>query len=117
METEREQAYALRAVKLAHTLIWLFFVACILGIPVFGHLGDFIVAGVLFCFVLLECLVLALNRLRCPLTDIAARHTDNRQDNFDIYLPLWVARYNKEIFGTLFLAGSLYALFRWIVAA
>jgi hypothetical protein len=39
------------------------------------------------------------NASRCPL------HTDDRRDNFDIYLPLLMARYNKEIFGTLYVAG------------
>jgi hypothetical protein len=38
-----------------------------------------------------ECAVLALNRGRCSLTDIAARYTDCRLDNFDIYLALWLA--------------------------
>jgi len=44
---------------------------------------------------------------------VAERYTDDRRDNFDIYLPLWLARYNKEIFGVLFLAGVLYTLARW----
>jgi hypothetical protein len=30
--------------------------------------------------------------MRCPLTGIAARYTDDRRDNFDIYLPPWLAR-------------------------
>ena len=49
--------------------------------------------------------VLLLNRMRCPLTTIAARYTDDRADNFDIFLPRWLARHNQRIFGTLF-AGS-----------
>jgi len=57
--------------------------------------------------------VLLANRLRCPLTNIAARYTDDRRDNFDIYLPLWVARYNKHIFGTLFVAGVLFTIVLW----
>ncbi len=60
-----------------------------------------------------ECLVLGLNRGRCPLTDVAARYTDDRADNFDIYLPLWLARYNKIIFGFLFVAGELIVLWQW----
>jgi hypothetical protein len=60
-----------------------------------------------------EVLVLFLNGLKCPLTGIAARYTEDRRDNFDIYLPLWVARYNKEIFGTLFVAGVVYTLVAW----
>ena len=63
--------------------------------------------------VLLETAVLAANRWQCPLTDIAARYTDDRRENFDIYLPLWLARYNKEIFGPLFLLCAAVAL--WAV--
>jgi hypothetical protein len=39
--------------------------------------------------------VLWLNGWRCPLTDVAARYTDDRRANFDIYLPEWLARYNE----------------------
>jgi hypothetical protein len=51
--------------------------------------------------------------LRCPLTRVAARYSDDQRDNFDIYLPLWLARYNKLIFGGLFIAGLLFALACW----
>jgi hypothetical protein len=44
---------------------------------------------------------------------VAARYTDDRQDNFDIYLPLWLARYNKQVFGALFVIGAAYALWAW----
>jgi len=44
------------------------------------------------------------------LTDLASRYTPARTDNFDIYLPLWLARRNKTIFGTLFAVGELFAL-------
>lgn len=97
-----------------HTGVWAFFVACIVGIPVAAALGEFRWAAILTALVGLECLALALNRGRCPLTDVAARYTEQRQDNFDIYLPLWVARYNKQIFGTLFVLGALYALAAWL---
>jgi hypothetical protein len=64
--------------------------------------------------VLAECLVLALNGMRCPLTDLAAKYTDDRSDNFDIYLPRLLARYNKLTFGTLFLCGALMAIWFWM---
>lgn len=63
--------------------------------------------------VLAETLVLALNGWQCPLTAMAARYTDDRRANFDIYLPLWLARYNKEIFGSIFVAGEVIVLLRW----
>ena len=60
-------------------------------------------------------LLLALNRGRCPLTDLAGRYTEDRTDNFDIYLPIWLARHNKIIFGTLFAMGELFLLGRWLI--
>lgn len=59
--------------------------------------------------VFIEVMVLLANRMRCPLTGIAGRYTAERQDNFDIYLPLWLARYNKLLFGGLYLIGVAYA--------
>jgi hypothetical protein len=104
---------ALVAVKLTHTVVWCFFVGCILAIPVAALRMNFKAALLLIGFVTVECAVLALNRGRCPLTDVAGRFTEERADNFDIYLPLWIARYNKEIFGPLFAVASLFVLFRW----
>ena len=107
-------AGALRAVKIVHTLVWAVFAGAIVAIPVAAWSGRFAVAAGLIGLVLLEVLVLAANRMRCPLTDVAARYTDERQDNFDIYLPLWLARANKEIFGPLYAAGILYTVVRWL---
>ena len=39
---------------------------------------------------------------------VAARYTDERRANFDIWLPEWLARHNQSIFGTLFVAGLVY---------
>ena len=75
--------------------------------------GHYVWAAVLIGLVLVECGVLAANRGRCPLTGLAARHTEQRSANFDIYLPLWLARYNKTIFGALFVAGTWFVLARW----
>lgn len=100
-------------IKLLHTAVWLFFAACIVAIPVAGAYRQFLWAAVLSGLVLVECAVLAVNHGRCPLTDLAGRHTQERIDNFDIYLPLWLARSNKAIFGTLFVVGELFVLSRW----
>jgi hypothetical protein len=108
-----EAPNALRAVKLVHTVAWAVFAGCIVALPVAAYLGEFQLAVILIAIVLVEVIVLLANRLRCPLTDVAARYTSDRRANFDIYLPLWIARYNKEIFGSLFVAGILFTLFRW----
>ena len=49
------------------------------------------------------------------MTDWAARFTQDRAANFDIYLPEWLARNNKVIFGTLFAVNELFVLWRWMV--
>ena len=100
-------------IKLLHTAIWCFFAGCIVAIPIVGVRGLYAWAAVLIGFVLVECGVLAANRGSCPLTGMAARHTEQRSANFDIYLPVWLARYNKAIFGTLFVVGGLFVLARW----
>jgi hypothetical protein len=106
----------LRTVKLVHTGAWAFFASCVVGIPIAAWQQRFGLAAVLIGLVALESLVLVLNSWRCPLTDVAARYTEDRRDNFDIYLPLWLARYNKEIFGTLYLAGVLWTVLAWFSA-
>jgi len=108
-----ENAAALRTVKLLHTVAWAFFAGCILLVPLAAWQRRFDFALVLIMIVTVEVAVLVWNRFKCPLTDVAARYTDDRRDNFDIYLPLWLARYNKHIFGSLFAAGVLFTLIQW----
>ena len=114
VESASQQGRALRFVKLAHTIVWAFFAACILALPVAGALRRFDWTLILTGLVLLECSALALNRGRCPLTNIAARFTEDRRDAFDIYLPEWLARWNKTIFGSLFVLSELFVLFKWL---
>jgi polyferredoxin len=93
------------AIKLLHTVIWACFAGCIIAIPFLAWARRFEGALLLIGIVLIEVLVLAVNAWRCPLTAVAGRYTGDRRDNFDIYLPVWLARHNKSIFGTLFVAG------------
>ena len=101
-------ASTLRVIKLLHTVIWAVFASSILAIPVATRRGELAAAWALIGFVFLEVVVLAVNRMSCPLTAIAGRYTAQRQANFDIYLPLWLARHNKTIFGGLYVAGIAY---------
>jgi hypothetical protein len=102
----------LRRIKLLHTIVWVFFVACIAAIPVTAANGNHSASLIFIMAVTVEVLVLTLNGGRCPLTDVAGGYTSDRHANFDIYLPLWLARYNKQIFGVLFVAGTIYSLAR-----
>ncbi|MGE3275088.1 MAG: hypothetical protein AB7O67_08235 [Vicinamibacterales bacterium] len=103
------------AIKLLHTLVWAFFAVCIAAIPVCALAGDVSWAAVFIGIVAVEVVVLVSNRMRCPLTDVAARYTDARVSNFDIYLPEWLARHNKVVFGGLYLAGIAVTLVRWML--
>jgi hypothetical protein len=104
---------SLNVIKMAHTTIWAFFVACMLAIWVFAWQARYGYAALMIGIVLIEVFVLALNGWRCPLTDVAGRYTHDRRANFDIYLPAWIARNNKVIFGVLFVAGVALTLARW----
>ena len=101
-------------IKVVHTLVWVFFAACIFAIPVFAWDGEFRVAAILIGVVLVEVLVLVVNRWSCPLTNVAVRYTDDRRDNFDIYLPEWLARHNKTIFGAFYVIGIIMTLVLWL---
>jgi len=106
-------AHELRQIKLLHTAIWAVMAASILALPWLGWFGKFRRAFGLTLLIVVECLVLAVNGGRCPLTDVAARYTTDRACNFALYLPLWLACSNKSIFGSLFIAGELVVLWRW----
>jgi hypothetical protein len=108
-----QPATSLRLIKVVHTAVWALFAGSILAIPAFAWSERWLGASVLIALVLIECLVLVANRMRCPLTDLAARYTDDRRDNFDIYLPVWLARHNKRIFGWLFVAGLIFTAVWW----
>ncbi len=100
----------LRTIKILHTIAWAFFVGCIIAIPLCALTHRLGLAVVFIGVVFVEVLVLVFNRWRCPMTAGAARYTDDRRDNFDIYLPEWLARHNKLIFGLLYVLGVLITL-------
>jgi polyferredoxin len=103
----------LKAIKVAHTVVWAFFAGCIVAIPLASWGGMHRTAAWLAAIVFVEVVILGVNAWSCPLTSLAARYTNDRRENFDIYLPLWLARHNKLIFGSLYLAGVAFALVRW----
>jgi polyferredoxin len=105
---------ALTAIKVVHTIVWAFFASCIVAIPILAWRGDLRAATLLIAVVFVEVLVVVVNRWRCPLTPVAARYTEDRRDNFDIYLPEWLARHNKLIFGALYVLGVLLTVGFWL---
>jgi len=98
------------AIKLIHTVVWALLAGCILALPITGLRRRFDWTAILTAIILVEYGVLALNAGKCPLTDWAARFTNERAANFDIYLPNWLAQHNKAVFGTLFVVNELIVL-------
>lgn len=94
--------------KVFHTAIWAFFVT-VIGYVLYCGLANAIslYTGIAAGLVVLEGLVLLIYGGRCPLTLIARNFSDSEKDNFDIFLPNWLARYNKLIFTSLYVAGLL----------
>ena len=92
----------LMLIKALHTLVWIFFNVVIFYM-LFAVLADKIDKWLWICFglVILEGLTLLLFKFFCPLTIIARRYSDSTSDNFDIYLPNWLARYTKLIYTSI----------------
>ncbi len=106
-------AQKLVLIKLLHTAIWAFFVSVICFVVYAGLFNRVTLAvWIAIGLVILEGLVLLLNSGRCPLTILARRYTDETLDNFDIYLPLWLAKNNKVIFTTIFCIGVGMVVYR-----
>jgi len=88
-------------IKLIHTFVWLFFNVVIFYLfyaVVLNKIDKWIWIG--FGLFMIEGIVLLIFKNTCPLTIIARRYSDSVKDNFDIYLPEWLAKYNKLIYGS-----------------
>lgn len=93
-------SYKLMAIKSLHTLIWSGYnivIFYLLYAVIMDRIDQFFWIGL--ALVGLEVIVLLAFRLYCPLTLVARRYSDSTAANFDIYLPLWLAKYNKQIYG------------------
>ena len=103
----------LNIIKLIHTIIWLFFNVVIFYLY-YAAITNKIDFRVLICIglILLEGLVLLVFKMFCPITVIARKYSDSTKDNFDIFLPNWLAKYNKLIYTSLFIIVLIILGFR-----
>lgn len=89
-------------VKLVHTLIWIFFnivIFYLLYAVLTNNIDRWVWIG--YGLIALEGVVLLLFKFTCPLTLIARRYSNSARDNFDIYLPNWLAKNTKLIYTSL----------------
>lgn len=102
-------------IKLIHTIIWVVMAAASFYILYAGIMRTFdIFLWISIGLLVVETAVLIVNKWTCPLTPLAKKYTEERDDNFDIYLPNWLAKYNKVIFGTIFAVGIVLVLINLI---
>ncbi len=103
----------LLTIKLIHTLIWVILVA-VIGYIVYSGVMDTITTytWVGIGLIITEGLVLFLFKMSCPLTVVARNFSDSKKDNFDIFLPNWLAKYNKLIFTSFFVVGLIIVVYR-----
>lgn len=94
----------LTQIKLLHTAIWLFFNVVIFYL-LYAVIINKIDKWVWICvgLVVLETITLLAFKWFCPLTVWARKYSNSDKNNFDIYLPEWLAKYNKLIYGSIFI--------------
>ena len=94
----------LTIIKMTHTIIWLFFNVVIfymLYAVIVNKIDHWLWIGYGLFF--LEGVTLLAFKLYCPLTILARKYSTSTKDNFDIYLPNWLAKYTKLIYTTILL--------------
>ena len=103
----------LALIKILHTLIWIFFNVVIfymLYAVIIDKIDVWLWVG--YRLFVLEGLVLLAFRFYCPLTVLARRFSDSSRDNFDIYLPNWLAKHNKRIYTSLLIVIMILTVYR-----
>ena len=98
----------LTLIKIIHTLIWLFFnfvIFYMLYAAVVNKLDAWLWLG--YGIIFTEGIILLIFKSFCPVTVLARKYSDSTKDNFDIYLPNWLARNNKLIY-TLILTAVIF---------
>jgi len=103
----------LKKVKIIHTLIWIFFNA-VISYMLYAVISNKLDIWLWICYViiLLEILTLSYFKFSCPLTLIARKYSNSKKANFDIYLPNWLAKYNRVIYGSVILSVMIITIIR-----
>lgn len=89
----------LTIIKIIHTLVWVFFnfvIFYMLYAAITDKLDHWLWIG--YGLFVLEGTTLLIFKFFCPLTIIARKYSNSTKDNFDIYLPNWLAKYTKLIY-------------------
>ena len=91
----------LTLIKIIHTAVWIFFnfvifymlyAAMPTAASYANKLDHWLWIG--YGFIALEGLILLTFKSHCPLNLLARKYSNSTKDNFDIYLPSWLAKYS-----------------------
>jgi hypothetical protein len=103
----------LTLIKITHTLIWIFFnfvIFYMLYAAIAHKLDRWLWIG--YGFIFLEGLILLTFKSHCPLNLLARQYSNSTKDNFDIYLPSWLAKYTKLIYTTVFAIITIITIYQ-----
>ncbi|MDQ3101374.1 MAG: hypothetical protein M3R08_08300 [Bacteroidota bacterium] len=105
----------LTLIKSLHTLVWVFLNVVIfyfLYTLIFDRIGLW--TWLCLAAIDLEALVLLIFSRMCPVTIVARKYSNSDRANFDIYLPEWLAKYNKEIYSVIVVVGLVVLALRLV---
>jgi hypothetical protein len=111
METETK----LTVIKSTHTLIWLFFnfvIFYMLYAAVVNKLDVWLWIG--YGIIFLEGITLLIFKSFCPVTVLARNYSNSTKDNFDIYLPEWLAKNNKLIYTSILIVVMVITVYQLV---
>lgn len=103
----------LTIIKVVHTTVWVFFNVVIfymLYAVIVNKLDTWLWIG--YGLFLLEGITLLIFKRYCPLTVMARKYSNSSKDNFDIYLPNWLARYTKLIYTSILIVIMLITVYQ-----
>jgi hypothetical protein len=100
-------------VKVIHTMVWIFFnivIFYMLYAVIVNKLNAWLWIG--YGLVALEGLTLVVFKCSCPITNIARRYSISSKDNFDIYLPNWLAKHTVVICVSILVVVTIITIYR-----
>jgi|ERR1041385_36620 hypothetical protein len=116
-KAKNSEHFNLTRIKIIHTAVWIFFNVVIwylLYAVITNQINALVWIGV--GLIIAEGIVLLIFKNMCPLTIVARKYSSSFRDNFDIYLPNWLARNNKLIYTIIFIIILCILFYRVIPA-
>ena len=88
--------------KTIHTIVWAIMTFANFFAFYLAFIGRFdIWFWIPASFIMLEIFIIVLNDWKCPMTGMIEKYTKDRSDNFGLYIPGWLAKYNVRIYTIL----------------